>query len=354
LPDSEFLRRAAERAVDGRLRVEPNPVVGCVLVRGGRIVGEGHHARWGGPHAEVVALEAAGPAARGATAYVTLEPCGHRGKTPPCSEALVRAGVAEVVYAHADPNPETAGRGPEQLRAAGVTVRKGRTPAAVEAQLEPYLAHRDRRRPWIIAKWAMTLDGRTATRSGHARWVTSDEARRWAHREFRGTVDAIVVGAGTATADDPELTNRSGRGGQPLRVVVCGRRPLPRRLRLLRDGRPLLVAAPESFRAPPGADVLTCGRSGRVEIRRLLRGLRERGLERILVEGGGDLLGSLFDARVVDQIVAFVAPRVFGGVRAVSPVAGRGLGLAEDAFRLEHVAKRELGPDSVVEGLIGR
>jgi diaminohydroxyphosphoribosylaminopyrimidine deaminase/5-amino-6-(5-phosphoribosylamino)uracil reductase len=283
---------------------------------------------------------------------LTLEPCDHTGKTPPCSKALIRAGVAEVVYAHADPNPETAGKGPERLRAAGVKVRKGRASAAVVGQLEPYLAHLERRRPWLIAKWAMTLDGRTATRGGHARWVTSERTRRWAHREFRGTVDAIVVGAGTAVKDDPELTNRSGHGGQPLRVVVCGRRPLPPKLGLLRDDRPLLLAAPAHFRAPAGAEVLTCGRSGRVQIRRLLHGLHERGMHRVLIEGGGDLLGSLFDGRHIDQIVAFVAPKVFGGVRAVSPVAGRGPGRAEDAFELEHVVRRELGPDVVFEGLV--
>jgi len=345
-----YLRRAAGLALSGRFRVEPNPLVGCLLVRGGRVVGQGYHAFWGGPHAEIAALEEAGGRARGATAYVTLEPCGHKGKTPPCAEALARAGVAEVVYAAKDPNPETAGLGPARLKQAGIRVRRKRAPALVRAILEAYLSHLDSKRPWVIAKWAMTLDGRIASRSGDSRWITADKTRRWVHRHFRGRVDAILVGAGTIRADDPALTNRSGRGHQPLRVVVCGRRPLPPRAQVLRDGKPTLLAVPEHLRVSQKLESVVCGRSGRVDLVRLLRKLHARGMRRILVEGGGDILGGLFDRRCVDQVLVFLAPSIVGGVTAVAPVGGRGQARMEEAYRLDPVGHRTLGPDQVVEG----
>jgi diaminohydroxyphosphoribosylaminopyrimidine deaminase/5-amino-6-(5-phosphoribosylamino)uracil reductase len=340
-------------AARGRLRVEPNPLVGCVLVRRNRVVGEGHHADWGGPHAEANALDAAGGKAKGATAYVTLEPCGHGGKTPPCADALIRAGVKEVVYAHADPNPETAGRGPRRLRAAGVKVtRRGRAPRYVRELLQPYLAHLECRRPWVIAKWAMTLDGRIATRNRDSKWITADEARRWAHRHLRARVDAILVGAGTVLIDDPALTNRSGRGRQPLRVVLCGRRPLWPRSQVLSDGGPTLLAVPQQFRSPPGAEAIVCGRVWKVDPHRLLRGLFDLGIRRVLVEGGGELLGSLFDAGVVDQAAVFVSPRVVGGISAIQAVAGRGRARMADALQLDHVAHHTIGPDQVIEGYL--
>lgn len=345
------LRRAAELAARGRFRVEPNPPVGCVLLERGRIVGEGWHARWGGPHAEVEALRRAGAAARGATACVTLEPCGHTGKTPPCADALVRAGVREVVYARADPNPLTAGVGPARLAEAGVRVR--RASRGPQGLLDAYVAHLPRKRPWVIAKWAMTLDGRIATRQGDSGWITSPRARAWAHRELRGTADAILVGSGTVRADDPELTNRSRRGRRPLRVVVVGRRPLPRGAKVL--GGPALLALPEGVRAPSGgAEVLRCGRAGRVDVRALLRALHDRGIRRVLVEGGGELLGSLFDRGLVDQVCAFLAPKVVGGRGARSPVEGRGLARVADALRLDHATHHALGPDLVVEGYVRR
>ena len=349
------LRRAAELAAQGRFRVEPNPPVGCVLVKGGRVVGEGWHARWGGPHAEVRALKAAGEAAKGATAYVTLEPCGHKGKTPPCADALVRAGVKEVVYARPDPNPVTAGVGPARLAEAGIGVRRAPGGAqATKALLEAYLAHLPNKRPWVIAKWAMTLDGRIASRRGDSRWITSPQARNWAHRVLRGGVDAIVVGAGTVRADDPDLSNRVGKG-QPLRVVVCGRRPLPRGAKVLRGRQPTLLAVPEHYRTPRGGvEVVRCGTGRRVQVRRLLKALYDRGVRRVLVEGGGDLLGSFFDRKLVDQVCAFVAPKVVGGLGAVNPVAGQGVPRLDDAFELAHAERRELGPDFIVEGYVRR
>lgn len=344
--DREHLARATELAEKGRFRVEPNPPVGCVLVSRGGVVGEGWHAHWGGPHAEVVALAEAGGKARGATAYVTLEPCAHHGKTPPCTDALLRAGVREVVYAHRDPNPLTKGEGPARLRAAGVRVRRVPLPIAPLAR---YLMHLPRRRPWVIAKWAMTLDGRIAVRGGDSKWVTSESARRWSHGNLRAHADAILVGAGTVRADDPRLTNRTG-GKQPLRVIVCGRRPLPKGARAL--GRGSVLAVPEGFRAPRGADTIVCGRRGRVDVRRLLRALRDRGVGRLLVEGGAGTLGAFFDARVVDQLAVFVAPRILGGSGAVAAVGGRGKSRMAAAPQVLDPRYHRFGGDLLVEGYL--
>jgi diaminohydroxyphosphoribosylaminopyrimidine deaminase/5-amino-6-(5-phosphoribosylamino)uracil reductase len=201
----------------------------------------------------------------------------------------------------------------------------------------------------------MTLDGRIATRRGHSRWISSPEARAWAHRELRATVDAILVGAGTVRADDPALTNRSRRGKDPLRVVVCGRRPLPRGAKVLRGPQATLLAAPRGFPAPRGgAEVLRCGRSGRVDLGRLLRALHDRGIGRLLVEGGGGILGALFDKGLVDQVCVFLAERILGGRGAPGPVGGRGRALALEALGLDHAVRRAVGRDLVVEGYVRR
>jgi diaminohydroxyphosphoribosylaminopyrimidine deaminase/5-amino-6-(5-phosphoribosylamino)uracil reductase len=346
------MARAVELAASGRFRVEPNPLVGCVLVKGGRVVAEGHHAYWGGPHAEAMALNKAGPRAKGATAYVTLEPCGHKGKTPPCAGALLRAGVKEVVYAHVDPHPVTAGAGPALLREGGVRVRKAPVPAALRKLMAPYLAHVGLRRPWVVAKWAMSADGRTATRTGDSKWISSEVSRRWAHRNLRAHADAILVGAETVRTDDPELTNRSGRGRQPLRVVVCGRNKIPRRSRVLTDGGATLLAAPTGFRAPPRTEVMACGQLGRVDPKWLLKGLYERGLRRLLLEGGGALAGAFFDRQLVDQVAIFLAPRILGGRDAPAPVGGRGRATVDQGLPLEHPLLQNLGGDQLLEGYL--
>ncbi|HEX5137701.1 MAG TPA: bifunctional diaminohydroxyphosphoribosylaminopyrimidine deaminase/5-amino-6-(5-phosphoribosylamino)uracil reductase RibD [Planctomycetota bacterium] len=345
-PAREYLDRATELAERGRYRVEPNPPVGCVLVAKGGVVGEGWHAHWGGPHAEVAALRQAGPKAKGAVAYVTLEPCAHHGKTPPCADALLRAGVREVVYAHGDPNPRTAGKGPRRLVEGGVRVRRVTLPPAPLAR---YLRHLPRKRPWVIAKWAMTLDGRIAARGGDARWVTSESARHWAHENLRAHADAILVGAATVRADDPALTNRA-KGRQPLRVVVCGRRPLPRRARVLGKGALLLV--PEGFRAPRGTEAVVCGARGRVDLGRALRELSRRGVGRLLVEGGAAILGGLFDRGLVDQVAVFLAPRIVGGSGAVEAVGGKGRPRMATAPQILDPRYHRFGGDLLVEGYL--
>ncbi|MEM8885595.1 MAG: bifunctional diaminohydroxyphosphoribosylaminopyrimidine deaminase/5-amino-6-(5-phosphoribosylamino)uracil reductase RibD [Planctomycetota bacterium] len=333
-PDSLHLRRAQELAERGRFRVAPNPMVGCVVVKGGRVVGEGGHEYLGGPHAERNALAAAGAKAKGATVYVTLEPCDHQGRQPPCTEALIEAGVKEVVYGHADPLRA----GARRLRAAGIRVRKARIRLP-----EPMLGAR--KRPWVVAKWAMTLDGRIAAVDGDSKWISDEAARDWAHAEFRGRVDAIIAGAGTVREDDPRLDNRSGVGGQPLRVLVCGRKKLPDR-----DADNTLLAVPEGFKIPKGFDAVVCGKKGRVQPKRLLKELGKRGCKRVLLEGGPKLIGSFLDKDLVDQLVIFIGPKLVGGDKA--PTEGWHAAGMHVAVEAEHVREQRIGQTTVVEAIL--
>lgn len=343
-------------------RVSPNPAVGAVLVRDGRVVGTGFTQPPGGPHAEIVALREAGQAARGAVLYCTLEPCCHVGRTGPCTEALIRAGVAEVHYAVEDPDPNVAGRGRAALAAAGIRVVAGELRGEAERHYEAYIKHRRTGRPFVIAKFATSLDGKIASAGGDARWISGPESRAWAH-EQRALVDAILAGVETVLKDDPELTARPGGAladRQPLRVVVDSRGRVPASARLFSVPSPVVmattVASPETWRAglaAQGADVLvlpTDGDSGRVDLRALLAALGGRGVLSLLVEGGGVLLGSLFDARLVDKVWAFVAPVIIGAAGAPSPVAGRGARTMADAVRLERTEVQSLGPDLLVTG----
>jgi diaminohydroxyphosphoribosylaminopyrimidine deaminase / 5-amino-6-(5-phosphoribosylamino)uracil reductase len=323
--DERHMRHALRLAERGRGRVNPNPMVGAVIVRGGRVVGEGWHRAAGQPHAEAVALERAGARAKGATMYVTLEPCAHVGRTPPCVDAIIRSGVRRCVVAIRDPHDIVDGRGLRRLRAAGVRVEVGLLAHEVEAQLAGYLMTHRRGRPRVTLKLATSLDGRIApargfARAGRGRWLTSREARHIAH-QFRAEADAVVVGAGTARADDPRLTARGVRARrQPLRVVCDTRLRLPGTLGLLRDGGGTVIAcgpdAPERRRRAleaRGVRVWRLPLAGTgVSPAALLRRLARAGCHDVLMEGGAGLAGAWLDARVVDRIVVMVAPVLLG------------------------------------------
>ncbi|MCX7624042.1 MAG: bifunctional diaminohydroxyphosphoribosylaminopyrimidine deaminase/5-amino-6-(5-phosphoribosylamino)uracil reductase RibD [Thermomicrobium sp.] len=366
--DRQWMQRAIALAWRAAGRVAPNPAVGAVIVRDGRVVGEGCTKPPGGPHAEIVALQAAGDQARGATLYVTLEPCAHYGRTPPCVEAIVRAGIQRVVVALRDPYPEVDGRGIAALRAAGVEVDVGvEAPSAAEV-VAGYLKRLRTGLPEVTLKYAMTLDGRLATRTGHSRWITGPEARRYAH-QLRDRHDAILVGVGTVLRDDPELTTRldaadCGDGGppHPLRVVLDSRARTPPTARLLSRGIPGRTLIVTTDAAPPdrlvalreaGAELLTVpARCGKVDLRGALGELARRGTNSVLVEGGGLVLGSLFDEALVDRVVVFVAPVLVGGADAPVPLTGRGVATMEEAVRLRDVRVRRLGSDVVFEGRV--
>jgi diaminohydroxyphosphoribosylaminopyrimidine deaminase/5-amino-6-(5-phosphoribosylamino)uracil reductase len=322
--DRRWLRIAARLALRGHGGAEPNPMVGCVLVDpSGRLVGEGLHRRCGGPHAEVEALRRAGVFARGATAFVTLEPCAHHGRTPPCADALADAGVARVVYATADPNPVARG-GVARLRERGIAVEHVPTPEC-DLLNEPFLHRVATGRPWVVAKWAQTVDGRLATRSGDSRWISGPRSRRLVHRE-RGRVDAILTGVGTVLADDPQLVARDGRRRRTaLRVVVDPELALPLDRRVFDTGdAPTVVAAlPERLGstaaerlAARGVGVLPLGADG--SLAPLLDRLGSMQVATLLVEAGGGLLGRLFAEDLVDEALVFIAPLIAGDDRAVA------------------------------------
>jgi diaminohydroxyphosphoribosylaminopyrimidine deaminase/5-amino-6-(5-phosphoribosylamino)uracil reductase len=364
--DVRLMRRALALAERGRGRTRPNPVVGAVIVRRGRVVGEGFHLRAGEPHAEVHALRAAGDAARGATLYVSLEPCSHTGRTGPCTEAIIAAGVARVVVGCRDPNPLVDGKGTARLRRAGIRVDVGCLEADCAAANRAFAIWVRERRPLVTLKAAATLDGHIA--DGAARdhrapvWITGPAARQAAH-ELRAAHDAVLVGAGTVLADDPRLTVRlPGRaraaGAAPLRVVLDGRLRTPPWARVLGRGAPTLIvtaagAGPARVRAleAAGAEVLALpARAGRVDLGRVLAALAARDVQSLLVEGGADVLGAFIRARLCDRVALFVAPRLIGG--GVPVAAGRGLPVAR-ALELGKLEVRPVGRDLLLAGDVG-
>lgn len=360
--DRRYMERALELAQRGEGRVEPNPMVGCVLVRDGRIVGAGWHRKFGGPHAEIEAIQAAGSLARGATAFVTLEPCCHTGKTPPCTAALIAAGVERVVAACVDPNPAVAGGGLAALSAAGVAVESGVLGDKATALIAPFAKLMIRRRPWIIAKWAMTLDGKIATHTGDSRWISGAASRAVVHR-LRGRVDAILVGRNTAERDDPLLTARPAGVRTPTRIVLDSQATLALDSHLVRSAReaPVLVVAAAS--APTDRCVQL--RSSDVEVWQssaadrnarlgeLLDELGRRQMTNVLVEGGGEVFGALSDLDAIDEVHVFVAPRLLGGM-GTSPVAGRGVERVAAAMRVIDWTSEPCGEDIYMRGRIAR
>ena len=361
--DASHMARALELAARGQGCVEPNPMVGCTIVHDGETVGEGFHQRFGGPHAEVDALAVAGPRAAGATAYVTLEPCCHQGQTGPCSQALIRAGVRRVVIAQQDPFPRVSGGGINELRQAGIEVEVGLLESAARELNAPYLKLITTGRPFIIAKWAMTLDGKLATRSGDSRWISGHASRAIVHR-LRGQVDAILVGRGTAAADDPLLTARPAGPRTAARIVLDSQAALSPTSQLARTAResPVIVAvsdrSPAEHRqrlAAAACEVLVC--SGTTHTERLLWLLDDLGRRRmtnILVEGGSELLGSLFDAGQIDELHVFIAPKIIGGQDAPSAMSGRGLELMAQALSLSAPQIQPCGPDIYIHGRLAR
>jgi diaminohydroxyphosphoribosylaminopyrimidine deaminase/5-amino-6-(5-phosphoribosylamino)uracil reductase len=316
--DHRWMARALELAERGLFTTTPNPRVGCVIVRDGRCVGEGWHVRAGEPHAEVHALAMAGEAARGATAYVTLEPCSHHGRTPPCAEALVRAGVGRVVAAMEDPNPLVAGRGLARLREAGIATLSGVLEAEARELNLGFVSRMTRGRPWLRLKAAATLDGKTALENGVSQWITGDDARRDAHR-WRARSCAVLTGIGTVRDDDPQLNVRAiPTDRQPLRIVVDARLDTPLNAKLL-DGGPVLIAGaiddPARIAAlrHRGADVVILpNQGGKVDLPALLAELGRRGINEVLAESGFKLNGSLLREGCVDELILYLAPVLVG------------------------------------------
>lgn len=364
------MQLALAQADLARGRTAPRPPVGAVIVRDGYVVGAGHTQPCAGPHAEVMALAQAGDAARGGDLYVTLEPCCHYGMTPPCTDAVLAAGIARVFVATLDPNPRVNGQGAARLRAAGVEVQIGDGAAAAWHQLAPFFKHILTGQPYILAKWAMTLDGCVATATGDARWVSGPAARAWVHDQ-RDTMDAIMIGAGTARQDDPALTVRLppghpahvrlARARPPLRVVLGGTTPLPPTLQLWSPANApgtLLVLA-EGMEAPwveplitRGVEVVCVAADGnkRPDPGAALAMLGKRGALAVLLEGGPTLLGTALAGSLVDEVAVFVAPRLVGD--GIKPTAGWGVACMADALHLREMSVHQVGDDMLVRGVL--
>ena len=355
---AKYMNRALELARLSQGETSPNPPVGAVVVRDGRIVGEGRTRPAGQSHAEVVALRQAAELARGATLYVTLEPCAHHGRTPPCANAVVSAGIAEVHASIQDPNPQVAGRGLERLRQAGISVSVGLGSEQAEELAAPHAKFITAGTPLVTLKFAMSLDGKIATRTGDSKWITSEAARRQVHA-LRARSDAIMAGIGTVIADDPMLTARDQGGAplssQPLRVIVDSRARISPEAALLRQPGDTLIAvarASDEDRARLESNRVTLFAAptpdGRVDLLALMAELGRRRITGLFVEGGGTLAGSLLDAGLVDRLVAFIAPVIIGGERAPSPIRGEGAQKMADAIRLGEVQIDRFGPDLAI------
>jgi diaminohydroxyphosphoribosylaminopyrimidine deaminase/5-amino-6-(5-phosphoribosylamino)uracil reductase len=364
MTDGTFMRRALALAERGRGLTSPNPMVGAVVVRDGEVVGEGFHAQAGAPHAEIEALRAAGPRARGATLYVTLEPCNHHGRTPPCAPSVLAAGVARVVAAVADPNPFVPGGGAAALRAAGIAVETGLLAHEAMEQNRVFMTAMRERRPHVTLKAGMTADGKIADVHGGARWITGEEARAEAHRQ-RSECDAIVVGIATVLSDDPALTVRLGRPWprEPYRVVLDTSARTPAGAQMIVGATPARAIVAVGAAAPAervavlesaGATVLRCPtRGGRIAIDALLSALFAREVRAVLLEGGGEVHAGFLEAGLVDRVALFIAPLLLGGREAPTVVGGAGREL-KSAVRLGAMSVRHVGADLLVEADIVR
>lgn len=361
LTDEEYMQQALALAVKAEGDTSPNPMVGCVIVDDeGNIVGEGYHHKAGEPHAEVNALAEAKHLAKGATAYVTLEPCAHYGRTGPCCVALARAGIKKVVVACTDPNPKVAGQGIEYLRLQGVEVVTGVCEKEALRLNERFFTWITKERPFITLKYAMTLDGKIATANADSKWITGEAARTFAHR-LRRQHDAVLVGIGTVLADDSELTTRMVQGKNPVRVVLDTKLRISLMATVLNPAAETIIFTgmeadedkANALDALPNVEVVRLSaEEGKLPIAKVVAALAERGITSLLVEGGSSVHGAFYDAGLADRVYAFVAPKIIGGKNALPPVGGEGSEFVAEGWLLEEVEVQKLGTDIMVTGLV--
>lgn len=355
--DEKYMRQAIALALKGTGRVNPNPLVGAVVVKDGRVIGEGYHQQYGCPHAERNALAACTDSPAGATIYVTLEPCCHHGTNPPCTQALIQAGVSRVVVGSADPNPLVAGKGIAQLKAAGIQVEEGCLQAECDAINFIFFHYITTKQPYLALKYAMTADGKIACHTGASRWITGEAARHHVH-QLRNKYAAIMVGTGTALADDPELTCRIENGNNPVRIVCDTqlRTPLSAKLVTTATEVPTIIATccQDEIRHKPyqeaGCQVWVLpAKNEVVDLHALLQRLGQEKIDSVLVEGGGQLNWSLLQAGLVQRVYTYIAPKIFGGSTAKSPVGGIGVDTPQQAFQMKVISTQQLGDDFLLE-----
>jgi diaminohydroxyphosphoribosylaminopyrimidine deaminase/5-amino-6-(5-phosphoribosylamino)uracil reductase len=361
--DNEYMQLALSLAEKGRGHVSPNPMVGAVVVNADRVVGRGYHQTAGGPHAEVNAIDDAGSAARGATLYVTLEPCNHFGRTPPCTQKILEAGIQKVVVAMPDPNPDVAGGGNTFLQNRGIEVRCGVELAAARRLNESFLKYVRTRKPFVVLKIASTLDGRIAAHTGDAHWVTGSLARAYVH-QLRHEMDAIMVGIGTVQSDDPQLTTRleNGQGVDPVRVVLDTNLRMPDSAEMLHrpsSAPTWVVCGPEAPMAArkrlqaSGAHLLEVSlKDRRIDLAALMDRLAEKSVTSLLIEGGAQVAGAALEADIVDKVIFFYAPKIYGGDDGIPICRGRGPALMRESLSIKQIELVRLGDDIMVSGYL--
>lgn len=361
--DIKYMERALELAQKGVGYTNPNPLVGAVIVKDGKIIGEGYHEVYGGNHAEVNAFKNATEDVKGATMYVTLEPCAHYGKTPPCVNAIVEKGIKKVVVSLGDPNPEVEGRGIKFLRDNGIEVVTGVLEKESRRINEIFLKYITTKLPFCILKTAMTLDGKIATRTGDSKWITNEESRKYVHK-LRHRVAAIMVGIGTVLQDNPYLNTRleSIKGSDPIRVIVDTYAKIPIEANVLNsqsNARTIIasteLAPKEKFRKLEGKGaeiIVTPLKDGRVDLNHLIKSLGERKIDSVLIEGGSELNYSAVEAGIVDKVNAFIAPKFIGGGQTKTPIGGLGRTLMKDAILLKNISVHRFGNDIMIEGYL--
>lgn len=358
--DQKFMKEALRQAKKALGRTSPNPAVGAVIVKGERLLARGYHRRAGMPHAEIEALNTLGGMATGGTLYVTLEPCNHYGKTPPCTEAILRSGLKRVVVGMEDPNPGVAGGGCDFLRENGIDVKTGVLEAQCCALNEDFIKFVTTKRPFVLLKSALTIDGWTATSNGDSKWVTNEKSRRFVHR-LRSRVDAIMVGIGTVIADNPSLDTRllRRRGTNPLRIIVDTHLRTPRNAQVmtLRSGTTLLAVGPQVKTAERdvfekrGVSLLNCPtKAGKIDLHALMGILGKLNVMSLLVEGGASITGSMLRERLVDKFYVFIAPKILGGDDGVPMATGLGSQRMDECLRLRNVRMRRFGDDILLVG----
>jgi len=361
--DNRFMQMALYEASKGAGKVNPNPLVGAVIIRGNNIIGSGYHEQFGGPHAEINAIRNANESVEGATMYVTLEPCSHYGKTPPCADALIKAGIAKVVIAMADPNPLVSGKGIERLKENGIEVEVGVLETEALELNRIFIKFIQTKLPYVVMKTAMSLDGKIATATGHSQWISSPESRQYVHG-LRNELKGILVGVNTVITDDPELTTRlnDGTGRNPIRIVVDSKGRIPLSARMLKDGatNPVIIATTSDFPEAKlqsleesGHKVLILAeRDGKVDLNQLMIELGKLGIDGILLEGGGTLNESALKSGIVDEIRFIMAPLLLGGRDAITPIEGTGFNTIDEGIRLHHMTTSRIGDDILVTGRV--
>jgi len=358
--DVKYMSLALELAEKGRGMVEPNPMVGAVVVKNSLIVGKGYHQVFGGPHAEVFALNEGKEDCTGATLYVSMEPCAHYGKTAPCVDAIIKAGIKEVVIAIIDPNPITSGKGMQKLHEAGIDVKVGVMESQAAKLNAPFLKLMQKGLPYVIVKWAMSLDGKIASHTGDSRWISSEESREYVHK-IRGQVDGIMVGINTVRRDNPLLTCRIKGGRNPRRIIIDSNATLSLNSRLINTIQESELFVAVSSNAPQerveklrqvGCKIIrTSNVNGLVDIKMLFQQLGKMNLTNILVEGGGRVITSVIEERLADKIMVFIAPILIGGEGAVSPIMGKGVTHIGESIKLIEITTKRFANDIVIEGV---